>query len=558
MKNVKSLCRASCLLTGLGVLCLPNPAQARNFACDGGDVACLIAAISSANSNGKSNTISLGAGVYTLTSPGSDPETGLPPITGTLTIVGEDAENTIIERQAGAPVFRIFTVLGTLTLRHVTLRGGASMSEGGAIRSVGALTVTDSVIIGNQAIAGGGIASHGVLAVGGSVITNNQAREGGGLSVGGTATVERSTISDNSKGNDPIGVEGGGAIVRGGRLDISNSTIEGNHAFFGGGLNVQQGGALNVVDSTIARNSASRGGAIHEGIAPDAPLVVVAPGSVTITSTTIVENGASPIPFRGRAINNTKGTIGIKGSILASNKPDGNGDCPETATSLGLNLIGDASACPAFLQSTDITGDPLLGGFVDDGSPGHGYYPLLPGSPAVDRGGVAPTHGASGRSKTPKASIEADCSGTDQIGQPRVGRCDIGAIELLIDRVSIRQARFDDDVLFVSASSSAKSDDVDLFVSVQGCLAEMPMLRRGRTYMLLSQTACGDLNGATVTINSSAGARPALPFGEVHPAPVGLPSLRSTGTGSCDVADVPAYLFVVVARQRCARQGWSL
>jgi hypothetical protein len=101
--------------------------------------------------------------------------------------------------------------------------------------------------------------------------------------------------------------------------------------------------------------------------------------------------------------------------------------------------------------------------------------------------------------------VKADCDATDQIGQPRVGRCDIGAIELLIDRVSIRQARFDDDVLFVSASSSANSDAVDLFVSVEGCLAEMPMLKLGRQYLFLSQTACGDLNGATVTVNSSAG-----------------------------------------------------
>jgi integrase len=43
-------------------------------------------------------------------------------------------------------------------------------------------------------------------------------------------------------------------------------------------------------------------------------------------------------------------------------------------------------------------------------------------------------------------------------------------------------------------------------------------------------------------------------FAEQLAAPVDLPSLRPTGTLSRDVAHVPAYLLVVVARQRGIRQ----
>jgi len=43
--------------------------------------------------------------------------------------------------------------------------------------------------------------------------------------------------------------------------------------------------------------------------------------------------------------------------------------------------------------------------------PGHGHFPLLEGSPAIDAGN------------------DAFCPSTDQLGQPRVGVCDIGAIE---------------------------------------------------------------------------------------------------------------------------------
>ena len=63
------------------------------------------------------------------------------------------------------------------------------------------------------------------------------------------------------------------------------------------------------------------------------------------------------------------------------------------------------------LQSTDLTGDPGLGAFTDDGTPGNGHFPLLFTSQAINAG-------------NPKT-----CPKTDQLGEKRVGICDIGAIE---------------------------------------------------------------------------------------------------------------------------------
>lgn len=57
--------------------------------------------------------------------------------------------------------------------------------------------------------------------------------------------------------------------------------------------------------------------------------------------------------------------------------------------------------------ATDCSG---LGPFKDDGTPGSGYYPLLPSSRAIDAGN------------------DAVCPEADQIGQPRGERCTIGAI----------------------------------------------------------------------------------------------------------------------------------
>ena len=93
--------------------------------------------------------------------------------------------------------------------------------------------------------------------------------------------------------------------------------------------------------------------------------------------------------------------------------------------SLGTNLIGDPTGCTIVLQDSDLTGDPGLGEYTDDGTPGNGHVPLLPDSQAIDAGN------------------DAACPPADQLGQPRVGRCDIGAIEFQppsVDVVAIRQA----------------------------------------------------------------------------------------------------------------------
>ncbi len=83
-------------------------------------------------------------------------------------------------------------------------------------------------------------------------------------------------------------------------------------------------------------------------------------------------------------------------------------------------LIGGGSGCTVGLRPTDKHGTRLdsfreLFQFVPGSGfflvPGGGHYPLLPASPAINAGSAG--------AWTP----------TDQLGNPRIGRCDIGAIE---------------------------------------------------------------------------------------------------------------------------------
>ena len=73
------------------VLAATAPVQAKTFHCGAGDVPCLIAAITEANTNGqKKNRIQLDAGTYTLMAADNDTDgpNGFPSITSDLDITG--------------------------------------------------------------------------------------------------------------------------------------------------------------------------------------------------------------------------------------------------------------------------------------------------------------------------------------------------------------------------------------------------------------------------------------------------------------------------------------
>jgi hypothetical protein len=183
-----------------------------------------------------------------------------------------------------------------------------------------------------------------------------------------------------------------------------NSSISDNTAgeFVGGGIGNDD--QLIMTNSTIANNQAAvQGGGLFIGGGANV-------GTAILTNTTIADNHA----INGGGI---FGGAVVLNTILARNTdPAGSPDCQGPVTSLGNNLIGDPTGCDITLLPTDLTGDPGLNAFIDDGIPGHGHIPLLAGSPAINAG-------------DPEVCAEDPRLATDQLGQPRVGVCDIGAIE---------------------------------------------------------------------------------------------------------------------------------
>lgn len=352
--------------TLLGALVPSRPVPAAEFACAAGDVACLIDAINMANANGEANTITLEAGTYTLTAVDNttDGPNGLPSVTSPLTIRGAEADATILERAAGAPRFRLVHVAasGNLTLVGLVLRGGGHPSlvfgGGGLFNNGGTVFITRTTFTENSTnFAGGGLLNEGgtVVITDTTFTRNNGGRNGGGLA------------------NLSFRPTPAGTVV------ITNTTVANNAANEGGGL-LNSGATLLLTNTTITRNFATVGGGLSTG-------------------------------FGFSSLTETPGSAVLLNTLLALNAAIRRDDCMGPVTSLGTNLIGDPSDCTITLLASDRTGDPGVGEFTDDGTPGRGHFPLLEGSPAIDAGN------------------DAVCPRRDQLGQPRVGVCDIGAIE---------------------------------------------------------------------------------------------------------------------------------
>ena len=112
----------------------------------------------------------------------------------------------------------------------------------------------------------------------------------------------------------------------------------------------------------------------------------------------------------------------MQNSIIIGNS--GPADCVSRGagaffTSLGHNINPSSGSCGTPVATDKPEVDPLLGAQVDLGRPGGQYLPLQPTSPAID--GANP--GA--------------CLATDQLGQSRVGACDIGAVEAVPVTVAV-------------------------------------------------------------------------------------------------------------------------
>jgi len=333
------------------------------------------------------DTITLPAGTYALTIPGSgedgnatgDLDVGsafvVPVNPITLTIQGAGATTTVIDGGGLDRVLQLRYSNSTLILQDLTIRNGAlTDSPGAGVLSWGNLELR-RVIVENNTITG-----------------SSTSATGGGICLGcgtgtGSGVLEQVILQNNSANR-------GGGLFSNRPLTITASSLISNTAVARGAI--ENYGALTLVNSTVSANVATNniGGIGHFA------------GTLSITNTTISHNERGGISFGGAPAT-------LKNTLLANNAGGGWLNCNLlTYTSTGHNLSSDGS-CTNFTAPGDLNNtDPLLGPLQNNG----GFTPtraLLSGSPAINAG------------------TNTGCPAADQRGvaRPQWGVCDIGAFE---------------------------------------------------------------------------------------------------------------------------------
>jgi len=291
----------------------------------------LRAAIQQANFSAGADTITLPAGVFTLTRPGLDDAAVLGDldITDSLTIQGAGSAATIVDGNGAVTGDRVFQILATAketTLSGLTVRNGKRVStfdEGGGIYwdgGGGHLTLNNVVVENNAGYYGGGLylnysASGDSVDLSHVTIQGNSATAsagGLGVSFGDFATfaLHDSQVKSNTA------YEGGGVYFQNSTLtfplqsvSIANTLITNNNASLSAGFENHSGdGTVPVVlqTSTLSQNHASGyGGAIGNY------------GNLKISTTTLDSNTATT---RGGGIYDYEGGIlNIQQSTLSRN-----------------------------------------------------------------------------------------------------------------------------------------------------------------------------------------------------------------------------------------------
>ena len=291
-------------------------------------------------------------------------------------IIAANTDDTVVDVPAGTYTLTITgsgednAATGDLDIRRgMTIRGAGpreTIIDGNGIDRVfdtpiqfpspGAYTVNISgVKITGGAIpdsvpdsVGGGISHHArgaTLNLSESTVSGNRASQGGGIQNGGgqgfgeTMTIMRSTISGNRAPGQ------GGGIQNTENLTLENTTVSGNKSNAGGGI-MQHDGTLVITDSTIAFNTAQNTG-----------------GGIFINTTALPT---------------------IKNAIVSNNKADFRKNCSNPVTSQGNNL--EKGTTCGFTQSGDINAGPKLGPLEDNGGTTD-THALQRGSPAINAGG---------------------------------------------------------------------------------------------------------------------------------------------------------------------------
>ena len=354
--------------------------------------------------------------------------TNLPYINYWLDIEGPGAGQLSVNGQNARGIFHAVGLSDPgLQISGLTLRNGNNVDDerGGAIFVAGGspARVSDTVLSGNTAQTGGAIyALNGSLGIERSTFTGNKSTgEGSGAidSYGTAVTISNSVISGNN------GVQGGGirtikTTLPNASLLLQNSTVSGNTATdCCGGILTYLSQTTLIRNSTISGNKVTAGPS--GGMYSFGPLTVI--GS-TIAGNTATYNGGGV--YASLVVEPT-----LQNTIVAGNSADEGPDVQGNA-SAAFSLIGSplgATIHDPVPGSNQIGVDPQLLPLAANGGPTPTMR-LAPTSPAIDKGSA---FGLGGDQRGLARPFDAPTIANSTA--PGADASDIGAVELQASEV---------------------------------------------------------------------------------------------------------------------------
>jgi hypothetical protein len=340
---------------------------------------------------------------------------------GVVTLTGRsgDPADTTLHAAYG---FRHLTVSGgaDVTIRALTLTGGDSGGDGGAIRIQGsAIELDNAVISANTAAADGGaiaaLASSTVRLRNDTRLEGNVAGdEGGAVAIVASSLIDDDTVYEGNEG----GI-GGAVFVSGGDADLDGAELRGNHATVEGGAIVLLNAGTYVLErnrvlgnstdgdggAILLRNVTGAGNVIRNNRVQDntasagggAVAVLGTTGAVSIANNTLTGN-TSTAAGAGVAVSLVDGAgLELLANVLHSNDGPSAIDVVAPGATVAYNTayqtnsgvhfagdVGDGAGGP--VDPTNAVRDPQLVAMSDNDNPDDDDLALQGGSPEIDSG----------------------------------------------------------------------------------------------------------------------------------------------------------------------------
>lgn len=257
----------------------------------------------------------------------------------------------------------------TFRLQNLTLQGGDSLVNGGAIEASGAQVSLDNVqLLDNRSsVLGGAIyCFDGSLTIRGSRIAGNRAESGGAIyNDGCRLDIANTTFTDNRAS----ATGRGGAVANSvpGVLTAQNTRFESNYALDGGAVYNASGSSANLAAVTFITNTAGHGGGVENS------------GTLTVTNSLFDDNN---VTGSGGGLWNINGAALVEKTTFSNNfayEGAGVNSYGPTLEMRDVNLVSN--------YANALSGTPNGGGLYHAGGTAFVTNATIQGNYAANNGG---------------------------------------------------------------------------------------------------------------------------------------------------------------------------